>query len=442
MPRSTWFATLLFPFFLVGGAASFLEGSLITGMALGCVASAISGAVVYVHIYRLKKSYQRLTEAAQLFALEALKEPFDFGTPRKALETAKMLLKRHQALRQDFHSLAAVIDGLEDGVWLTDEAGNVVRCNDTLLKMVSWNKEWAPQRPIMVFRRAELQAAVTEACEAGKTSQLDLMFENSHLAVFVAPLGHGLPGSMAVFKDVTPLRNLEKIRKDFIANVSHELGTPITAIRGYAETLLHGALSDPTHAHNMVEIIHRQAQRMSSLVNDLLELSRIESGAVATQNVPLQVAALVKRATDAVSPKAREKGIVLSTEVSSSFWVQGDERGLEQVLLNLLDNAIKYTPQEGRVNVEAHFEEGRCRILVSDTGIGIETRHLTRVFERFYRVDSGRSRDAGGTGLGLAIVKHWMTAMKGDVQVASEPGRGSTFSVYLPSFSYLDENLR
>jgi len=236
---------------------------------------------------------------------------------------------------------------------------------------------------------------------------------------------------LVVFVDVTEIRRLERIRTDFVANVSHELRTPITAIRGYAETLRAGALSDPEVAASMVEIIFRQSERLSRLVEDLLELSRLEGRELKLSAQPVLLLELANRAADAVRPRAESKGIRLQIQIPENLSALADERAVEQVLLNLLDNAVKYMPSGGEVRITAVARDGRCEIEVRDNGSGIEAKHLSRLFERFYRVDKGRSRDMGGTGLGLAIVKHLVAGMKGEVKVVSAPGEGSTFTVIL-----------
>jgi two-component system phosphate regulon sensor histidine kinase PhoR len=292
------------------------------------------------------------------------------------------------------------------------------------------------QRPLALLRNEPLHDAVMRACLDGTSTHLELTVEGLFprtLAIRVTPLGRDLPGSAAVFHDVTELRRLEKIRKDFVANVSHELRTPITAIRGYAETLQSGALKDPEVAPKMVDIIHRQSERLSELVEDLLELSRLESREVKLRLTEVSLAVAASRAAEVVRQKAQGKGITLELSVPASLTARGDERGVEQVLLNLLDNAVKYTPEGGQVRVTGALEEGRCVVHVQDTGLGIEPRHLARIFERFYRVDKGRSRDMGGTGLGLSIVKHLMSAMGGEVRVESPPGQGSVFTIFLPA---------
>ncbi|HEX8821432.1 MAG TPA: ATP-binding protein [Archangium sp.] len=348
----------------------------------------------------------------------------------------QQLTARNAGLNQEARTLIAVLDGMAEGLWVTDAEGTVVRHNDALRGMLQTTGSIVGQRPLALLRNDVLNDAVIRACRDGASTHLELTLESMFprtLAIRVTPLGRDLPGSAAVFHDVTELRHLEKVRKDFVANVSHELRTPITAIRGYAETLQSGALQDATMAPKMVDIIHRQSERLSELVEDLLELSRLESREVKFQVVDVPLAVAASRAAEVVRHKAEGKRITVELDVPQSLVGRGDERGLEQVLLNLLDNAVKYTPEGGRVKVTGALEEGRCVVHVRDTGVGIEPRHLARIFERFYRVDKGRSRDMGGTGLGLSIVKHLLGAMGGEVRVESQPNEGSVFTIFLPA---------
>jgi two-component system phosphate regulon sensor histidine kinase PhoR len=348
----------------------------------------------------------------------------------------QQLSARNAGLNQEARTLIAVLDGMAEGLWVTDAEGTVVRHNDALRAMLQTTGNIVGQRPLALLRNDALNEAVLRACREGASTRLELTLEGLFartLAIRITPLGGDLPGSAAVFHDVTELRHLEKVRKDFVANVSHELRTPITAIRGYAETLQSGALQDPVMAPKMVDIIHRQSERLSELVEDLLELSRLESREVKLQVTDVSLAVAVSRAAEVVRHKAQGKKITVELDVPQTLVGRGDERGLEQVLLNLLDNAVKYTPEGGRVTVTGVQEDGRCVVHVHDTGVGIEPRHLARIFERFYRVDKGRSRDMGGTGLGLSIVKHLMSAMGGEVRVESQPNEGSTFTIFLPA---------
>jgi two-component system phosphate regulon sensor histidine kinase PhoR len=216
-----------------------------------------------------------------------------------------------------------------------------------------------------------------------------------------------------------------------VANASHELRTPIAAIRAAAETLLSGAVDDPAAARGFTEIVARHAERLARLTQDLLDLSRIESRQLQLEATPVDVGGVIRQVFELLSDSAQAKGLELSSEVPPRTLVRADARALEQVLVNLVENGIKYTA-EGGVIVRAEQAEGTCTISVKDSGPGIERHHLPRIFERFYRVDAGRSRDQGGTGLGLAIVKHLVIAMGGDIDVVESDSSGTCFAVRLP----------
>lgn len=338
-------------------------------------------------------------------------------------------------LEENSHTLTAVMDGISEGLWVTDKDGNVIRHNRALKEMIFSGQALLGQRPLSLLRNNELNEAVQRACQRGEAGWLEVTLQGLRhgiLSVHVTPLAKDVGGSTAVFHDVTELRRLEKVRKDFVANVSHELRTPITAIRGYAETLREGALKDPAHSAQMVEIIHRQSERLSELVEDLLELSRLEAKEHKLQEVPVNLRGTAFRAAEAVRLRAEGKGLSLTIDVPDNLWAKGDPRAVEQALQNLLDNAVKYTPSRGQIRVTGGAEGQGVQMSVQDTGVGIEAHHLGRVFERFYRVDKGRSREMGGTGLGLAIVKHLVGAMRGDIRAESQIGQGSTFTVSLP----------
>jgi two-component system phosphate regulon sensor histidine kinase PhoR len=282
--------------------------------------------------------------------------------------------------------------------------------------------------PLEITRSAELSDAVKRALE-GTPRRLDLAFGRRIYLVHVAPLLRG--EVLLLMRDVTEARRAEATRRDFVANASHELRTPIAAIRAAAETLLSGAVDDPAAARGFIEIVSRHAERLARLTQDLLDLSRIESRQLQLEAVPVDVAGVVRQVLELLSDSARAKGLELSSEVEPRTLVRADGRALEQVLVNLVENGIKYTA-EGSVRVRAERADGTCTILVKDTGPGIERHHLPRIFERFYRVDAGRSRDQGGTGLGLAIVKHLVIVMGGDVDVESDSS-GTRFAVRLPA---------
>jgi two-component system phosphate regulon sensor histidine kinase PhoR len=253
----------------------------------------------------------------------------------------------------------------------------------------------------------------------------------------VAPLkprgGFGAQrGAVGIFFDITRLERLERVRQEFLSNVSHELRTPLTAIRTFVETLAAGVVDEPENNRRFLSIIDRNAARMQSLIDDILELSAIESGKVSVEPQPVALRALAQDVLTALAGRARERGVTLCNDVAEGVLVRADARRLEQMLTNLADNAVKFNRERGEVRVAHERTEARDRITVSDTGEGVAPEHVARIFERFYRVDRARSRSLGGTGLGLAIVKHLARAHGGEASVASTPGKGSSFTIELP----------
>jgi two-component system phosphate regulon sensor histidine kinase PhoR len=242
-------------------------------------------------------------------------------------------------------------------------------------------------------------------------------------------------GVVAVLHDITRLKELENIRKDFVANVSHELRTPLTSIRGFAETLLDGALEDSNNNRRFVEIIKSHALRLSDLTMDLLTLATLESESFQLKPEAIDVPALVHEVLESFRPLGHTKRQELEAVIEPGLPpIKADRDRIRQVLINLLDNAVKFTPEEGRISVEVclNAEGTGVELHVKDRGIGIPSSDLPRIFERFYRVDKARSREQGGTGLGLAIVKHIVEAHRGHVSVKSTLGQGSDFCVTLP----------
>jgi two-component system phosphate regulon sensor histidine kinase PhoR len=236
-----------------------------------------------------------------------------------------------------------------------------------------------------------------------------------------------------VFHDVTELKRLEQARREFVANVSHELRTPLTAIKGYAETLLHGGLADEASAAEFVRVIDRHAERLRLLIEDLLDLAAVEQGRARLDLLPISAAEAAAQAVGVVRPASEARGQTLEVDVPADLpAIRADRDRLAQVLINLLDNAIKFTPEGGRIRIEARADGDRLEIAVRDSGPGIPQEDLGRIFERFYRVERSRDRREGGTGLGLAIAKHLVQAMDGSIEATSAPGAGSTFRVTLP----------
>jgi two-component system phosphate regulon sensor histidine kinase PhoR len=292
-----------------------------------------------------------------------------------------------------------------------------------------------------VVRNLALQQFISRASGSEQPQEDDItVFQNGERVLHVrsSPLldaDHNRIGTLVVFDDVTQLRRLENVRRDFVANVSHEIKTPLTAIKGFVETLHQGLVDNPREVERFLGIIKKHVDRLNSIIVDLLSLSRVEqeSDGRTLETKPVQVLEIFRAARQICRAKAEEKKIRLEFACPPDLIAELDPTLLEQAVVNLLDNAIKYSESEKTVRVEAKLAGGQLVISVQDHGIGIAQRHLPRLFERFYRVDKARSRNMGGTGLGLAIVKHIAKAHGGGVSVDSRLGGGSTFRITLPS---------
>ncbi len=323
-----------------------------------------------------------------------------------------------------------LLSALADGAAVNGKLG-LVRVANAAFEALAPGGRAAGLSLLEITRSGELAEAVRRALE-GHPRRLEVDTPATR-RVWLAHLAPLLRGEvLLLLRDVTDAKRAEAIRRDFVANASHELRTPVAAIRGAAETLLAGALADPEGARHFVGMIARQAERLSQLTQDLLDLSRIESGQWTISLARVELAPLTQGVLDLHADRAAEKGLQLARDVADGLAARADARALEQVLVNLVDNAVKYTPAGGRITVGGARAEQGVVVTVADTGPGIDRHHLARVFERFYRADPGRSRDQGGTGLGLAIVKHLVQAQGGEVGVESGAS-GSRFWVRLPA---------
>ncbi len=366
-------------------------------------------------------------------AIRALQAELD-GGPQAQLPTELDTLARLVAEREARVHLAEkqppeqeLLAALPEAAAMVGKDGRVRFCN-LLFDALAPSGRAAGLTLLEITRNVELADAVKRGLE-GSARLVDVNYQRRTFVAHVAPLLRG--EVLLLLRDVTERKRGEAARRDFVANASHELRTPVAAIAGAAETLLSGALDHPAEARSFVEVISRHADRLAHLSRDLLDLSRIESGQWNIDLVPVRVAIVSQAVIDLSARDAQEKRITIRQEVPTDLTVRADARALEQVLVNLLDNAIKYTPAGGRAMIEGRTEGNEAIISVVDTGPGIERHHLSRLFERFYRVDAGRSRDAGGTGLGLAIVKHLIQAQSGEVGVESGAD-GSRFWIRLP----------
>jgi two-component system phosphate regulon sensor histidine kinase PhoR len=291
---------------------------------------------------------------------------------------------------------------------------------------------------VEVIRQSELLDVIGRALAGNESVRSEVVIgavRTKSFAVTTAPVRSGglVVGAVLVLHDISELRRLERARRDFVANVSHEFKTPLTAIQGFAETLLGGALEDKDNRFRFLEIIRNHAIRLSRLTDDLLKLSQIEAGKLELETRAVSVASLIEPCLETARLRASSKSLHLEADYDADLSpVRGDLSSLQEILQNLLDNAVRYTPSGGRICVRAQSKGDEMVISVSDTGIGIPKVEQERIFERFYRVDPARSREMGGTGLGLSIAKHMVEAHGGRIEVESEVSRGSTFSVFRP----------
>ena len=371
----------------------------------------------------------RSIAAGDLSRRPALSAPGEVGDLATALHRmAEQLSSRLAAMQADELLMTAVLESLEEGVLALDERGMVVRANQRARTLLDLGAALPFPRELLP-REHELRTAVEAALAGEATPPTETLLHDRTIAVAARPLA--TRGAVVTVLDLTQLRRLETVRRDFVANVSHELKTPLTAVRGFAETLLDEDIP-AEQRRAFARTIRDNAERMQRIVDDLLDLSRIESGGWHPRVGRVDIGGVVREIFAGVQESAGRKGLQLVADVPpGAGTVHADPTAFRQVVGNLVENAVRYTAT-GSVTVRSRQGEGGVWIDVRDTGIGIAAEHLPRIFERFYRVDAGRSRELGGTGLGLAIVRHLVEAHRGRVEASSVPGRGTTISVLFP----------
>ena len=349
------------------------------------------------------------------------------------------LAQQTQAYTQSQAQQQALINSMVEGVLLIDPSGRIQMANDSLRRLFNLTSDIRGQKLLEAFRLAELSALVERLGSEKTVTGFELELAgvgNRCLEVNAAAVldAQGKQqGAILVFHDLTRLKQLENTRKEFVANVSHELRTPLSLIKGCVETLLDGARHEPEHAARFLQMIEKHADRLTYLIEDLLTISRLESGQIVMNRQSVQIADVVGRVANDLQARADEKKVAVENRVPDALHAQADADRIEQVLFNLVENAIKYGRTEGHVRIDAKVVPGnKVEVSVRDDGPGIPPEARERVFERFYRVDRARSRETGGTGLGLAIVKHIVQAHGGEVGVQSEPGQETRFFFTLP----------
>ncbi len=362
------------------------------------------------------------------------------GDLAKALnDMADQINAKVNSISSEKAKLEAVLSSMFEGIMITDGRGEILLVNPSVRKLFLIESSPEGRKPLEVIRNNVIQEIVDKVLTKNRKIvtqevKIDLPGEKTILINGVPIIkGNVIEGAVLVFHDITELKRLEEIRKDLVANVSHELRTPVSSIKGYAETLLEGKVENEDTKKEFLNIIYQDSNRLANLIDDLLDLSKIESDKMKMEFEPVEIPPLLNRCISILEKSAKDKLIAIKSNVPGNLpKVLGDQGRLLQVLLNLLDNAIKYTPEGMSVTISAARKENVVQIDISDTGIGISEKDLPRIFERFYRVDKARSRELGGTGLGLSIVKHIVQAHNGQVWVQSTLGLGSTFSFTIP----------
>ncbi|KPC73790.1 two-component system histidine kinase PnpS [Laceyella sacchari] len=351
---------------------------------------------------------------------------------------AHSLQKQMETIRKSERRLHSIIESLESGLIMIDPTGKVSLVNRSFERLFG-----VPAQDIIgrsytkLTYPYDLTDWITECAESGERMRHEIQIyfpEERMLEANLAPMWverNGV-GVVVVLHDLTAIRRLEQLRKDFVANVSHELKTPITSIRGFSETLLDGAMGDPDTCREFLQIINEESLRLQRLIGELLDLSKIESKQINLKRERIRIDQMVQSVMKTMEERFRAKQQAWSVKIAEPFEVEVDKDRFRQILLNLLSNASNYTPPGGRITVEVEKSDESWLCKVSDTGIGIPKEDLPRVFERFYRVDKARARDSGGTGLGLAIVKHLVEAHQGEIEVTSQIGQGTTFTLSFP----------
>jgi two-component system phosphate regulon sensor histidine kinase PhoR len=407
---------------------------------IGLVVLALS----YLLVARITRPVSKLTAAAEAIAAGEFERRIyvnsqdELGVLAAAINRMNEDMNRRlQQLQASSGRFATVLGSMLEGVIAVDEQRRVLFANVAAGKMLDFAPDEAVGRGLLeTARNQPLDQAAADALAGQPPRQLEIDFGKDGqnvLRISGARLpGDPCPGVVLVLHDLTEMRRLELLRHEFVANVSHELKTPLSSIKAYAETLRNGALDDPANNTRFVERIEEQAERLHQLILDILSLARIEAGQQFFDIAEVAVAPVVAACISDHAPTAAAKQIELTQSASNEIdCVRADAEGLRQILDNLVDNAVNYTPDGGQVTVAWRRQGENCVLEVSDTGIGIDEANQRRLFERFFRVDKARSRELGGTGLGLSIVKHLAQSFGGEVSVTSQPGEGSTFTVVL-----------
>lgn len=425
------------------------------GLLLGLLALfVISGLISYRIALSMTKPIERITLVAQQITNRNYKsrapahQKDEIGQLGLAINRmSDSLQKQMERISENENRLSSIMSNMVSGVVMIDGDERIALMNRASEELLGFSsKELLGSKYNDANQQLEFTQMIEDCIERRERIREEIVFyfpQERILEVNITPLVTGAEdfgGVLVVLHDITAIRKLEKMRSEFVANVSHELKTPIAAIKGFSETILAGALQDQETTRSFVQIIYDESERLNRLIGDILDLSKIESKRSPLSFSPVHMLSFVDNCLHVMNSEAMKKSIELEMQVPDSLYMEADEDRLGQILFNLLANGINYTQEGGKVRVKVFsyasgndgLEPDRVSIQVSDTGIGIPRKDLPRIFERFYRVDKARSRSSGGTGLGLSIVKHLVELHRGTIQVESEPGMGTTFIIDLP----------
>ncbi len=439
----------LLPAVAAGVAGAVLAAQAGDPAAWGVVAAgaAVAGLTAFVAAWwlarRIALPVRDLTEAAERVAAGGVGQTvFAAGQDelgrlgRTFNQMSERLAAQLAQLEEDRQQLRTILGGMVEGVIALDAEQRILFSNDRAAQLLEFPPDTAGRKLWEVVRHRSLQDVVHRALSGSGPYRQELTWNgpsSRSLTAYAARLpGPAARGAVLVLHDTSDLRRLERLRQDFVANVSHELKTPLSIIKACVETLLDGAVDDPEHRGPFLDRVAEQSERLHVLILDLLSLSRIERGVESFEFEPIPLGPVVSACLERHRARAEAKDQTLEAVASPPITAWADEEAVGQILDNLVDNAVKYTPAGGSIRVRWYAEDAQVCLEVEDTGIGIPAYDLARIFERFYRVDKARSRELGGTGLGLSIVKHLAQAMHGSVSARSRVGAGTTFTVRLP----------
>ena len=416
----------------------------------GCIVAAIAALLSLAVSHKISRPLEELKKGAELFAGGDLSHKLPAGNCQEIDAVAKAMNQMAGEIDERIHTISrqrneqkAVLSGMAEAVLAVDNEQKLITLNSSAAEMIGVDISHAKGRTLQeIIRNPALQHFITNSLASNKPIEDNITLHKDSSESILQARSNALQdeqgqkiGVLVVLNDITRLRRLEQVRRDFVANVSHELKTPITSIKGFVETLLEGAIKKPDQAKRFLGIIAGQTDRMDAIIDDLLALSRIEQQTEKTEVVLENgcIKDVLKAAIELCRNNAQAKQIEIELRCADDIATNINMPLLEQAVINLLDNAIKYSPSSSKIEVTAAQADEQISITVTDFGCGIDKESLPRLFERFFRVDKARSRKLGGTGLGLAIVKHIVQAHNGSVAVESSPGKGSKFTIELPA---------